>query len=186
MKVRRGPIPEKPNKVELRKIISGGQIGADIAALDAALEFSPMLETGGHMPCGFMTLSGKMEYYQQLYGVIDDSPCINGRPDYAARTYKNVQEADATLRLATDFFSNGERCTLDAIRYFKKPHLDIFMKDSWIIEGETQYRISPYETAHWIVKNHIQVLNIAGNASLTLEPLIYEYLIDVFNFLFWE
>jgi len=167
------------------RVISGGQIGADIAALRAAKEMG--LPTGGHMCKNFATLVGYKRGYGRIYGCIDDTDNFpDGRPDYKTRTWKNVQEADGTIRLATNFGSRGEICTLNAIRHYKKPSLDIYMEPSWQVSGNIEYRIPPREVATWVIVNNIKTLNVAGNANLSLEESIYSYLLRVFTFLSLE
>lgn len=168
----------QPNYNNLHKVISGAQIGADIAALRAAKKLG--LQTGGHMPEGFLTLLGRKPGYSWMYDCIDDAL------DYKSRTWKNVYEADATIRLANNFFTPGERCTLNAIRKYKKPSLDIYMEPIWYIDGDAQYQINPEETAEWIIDNNIKTLNVAGNADVALEEPIFNYLLQVFNIIVWE
>ena len=49
----------------LRKVISGGQTGADRAGLQAAK--SSGIKTGGYMPKGFLALDGNKVEFQYLY-----------------------------------------------------------------------------------------------------------------------
>jgi hypothetical protein len=168
-----------PNPTTLRKIISGGQIGADIAGLKVAKDFG--FKTGGHMPVGHITLVGRKPGYAWLYGLRDDCP------DYKTRTWKNVEDADATIRLAVDFNTRGEYCTLNAIRHYHKPSLDVFMEPEWYAgQGKYENQIPPEEVAYWIVSNGFQTVNIAGNAKEHLEISVYCYLQAVFNILLWE
>jgi hypothetical protein len=160
-----------PKELKLKRVTSGGQIGVDIAALKSAKKFG--LKTGGHIPQGFITLDGLKPGYGWQYGLLDD--CYN----YKERTWKNVHDADATLRIATDFTSRGEVCTLNAIRAYSKIHLDIF----W--EPSSSLFIDEEETAVWLISNQIQVLNIAGNANKELEERVQTYLTTVFNILRW-
>jgi hypothetical protein len=159
-----------PNDMALWKIISGGQQGVDIAALKAAKKFG--LVTGGSMPTGYLTLSGRKPGYGWQYRLRDDCP------DYKTRTWKNVASADATLRLATDFGTRGELCTLNAIRHYKKPSLDVYMEVPWILP--------PEDVACWILSNGFEVLNVAGNAYKWLELPAEAYLLQVLNVLRWE
>ena len=89
------------------KIISGGQIGADIAALRAAKRLG--LETGGWMPKGFRTKDGDHPEYAQEYGMMETQTY-----DYPRRTKLNVIEADCTLRLLR---------TLQLVESFVQPKL---------------------------------------------------------------
>ena len=146
----------------LRKVISGGQTGADQAGLRVGDEFG--MEMGGWMPKGFTTLDGPRPDLAEKYNLKE-----HDHPSYVPRTYRNAKTADGTIRLAGDFTSRGEKCTLNAIRQFKKPHIDVDLKDPR----------PPSEVADWIKENNIEVLNVAGNAETTFPgtgDLAEEYL----------
>lgn len=134
----------------LRKVISGGQTGADEAGLVVGKRFG--LATGGSIPKGFLTLKGNRPELGPMYGVEEDSS-----PDYAPRTYKNVQNSDGTVRLAGDFNSRGEICTKKAIDKCKKPHFDVDLSDPPPVD----------EFVSWLTTNNIGTLNVAGNAEQT-------------------
>lgn len=173
-------IPEPiPNPTTLRRVTSCGDVGSDIAGLRAAKEFG--FRTGGHMPKGFMTVVGPKPGYQWMYQLRDDCS------DFKESTWRNVEEADATIRLGTHFGDKDEYCTLKAIRHYCKPHLDINMEEVWYSgNGVWQEQIPPHEVAFWVVSNGIQVLNITGNVSNLLETPVYNYLQQVFNAMIWE
>ena len=84
----------------LRKVISGAQTGADRAALIAAKRFGFI--TGGHMPAGFLALDGTHPGFADLYGME-----TTASTEYPPRTRQNVQNSDATLRLAMNWSSPG-------------------------------------------------------------------------------
>ena len=134
----------------LKKVISGCQTGADIAGLEVAKEFG--IETGGTMPFGFKTLAGCKPEYKDMYGVT-----AHNSSSYVPRTRKNVKDSDATIRLAYNFNSRGELCTLKAIKDYKKPHFDVDLSDPPDISCVT----------NWISGLTIEVLNVAGNAEET-------------------
>jgi len=133
----------------LKKVISGGQRGADQGGLAAAKDMG--LLTGGWVPYGWVTQNGPMPQLAKL-------GCVEHKsPKYPPRTYANVKEADGTIRLANDFNSYGERCTLKAIGYYEKPYFDIDLADPPFI----------FDVTDWIDKHNIHVLNVAGNAGKT-------------------
>ena len=134
----------------MRKIISGGQTGADIAGLEVAKKFG--FETGGTMPFGYKTREGPKPEYRELYGVE-----MHHSSSYVPRTRKNVKDSDGTLRLAFDFESAGEICTQKAIDYHKKPSFDVDLSDP----------VDVSDVIHWMEENQIEILNIAGNAEST-------------------
>jgi hypothetical protein len=69
------------------KIISGGQTGVDIGALDAALQMN--------IPCGGSCPAGRVAED----GVIPDRYPLKelDTPDYSRRTHQNVIDSDATI-----------------------------------------------------------------------------------------
>jgi hypothetical protein len=151
----------------LKKIISGGQTGADIAGLVVAKRLG--IPTGGTMPKGFKTLRGPQPDYAVLFGIEEHSS-----QSYVPRTHKNVKDSDGTLRLAYNFGSAGEICTLNAINKYGKVHLDVHLAKPQDAK----------EVAKWILENKIETLNIAGNSEETA-PGTYEavkqYLTEVLN-----
>lgn len=149
--------------MKLRKIISGGQTGADRGALEAAKSLG--FETGGWMPAGFRALDGLHPEFAELYGMQETAAL-----DYPPRTYANVRESDATVRFAKNFGTAGERCTLAAIINYKKPYLDILTTSTAV----------PLSLAQWLHAKNVEVLNVAGNSEQT-SPGIGKY---VSEFLF--
>jgi len=71
----------------LSKIISGGQTGAHLAALDAAIELG--IPNGGWIPKGRKTEGGTLPDKYQLQGMPTAS--------YPARTERNIVDSDGTL-----------------------------------------------------------------------------------------
>ncbi len=153
--------------MNLKKVISGGQTGADQGGLQAAQLRG--LETGGHAPKGYWTLKGSNYDLRDIFNLEEHQ-----HPAYPPRTEANVKNSDATIRFAAKFNSAGERCTLRAIRSHKKPYLDIDIIDP----------ISPEEVGEWLEKNEVEVLNVAGNAEQThpgIQNFVMEFLLKVFN-----
>jgi hypothetical protein len=99
----------------LTKIISGGQTGADRAALEWAKSVG--LSTGGFMPRGFLAEDGNHPHFVDLYGIKEHSS-----PEYPPRTELNVQSADATL-LFGRLSSSGTRLTKNLCLRYNKPYL---------------------------------------------------------------
>lgn len=130
----------------LRKVISGGQTGADQAGLYVAGNRG--IEIGGWAPIGWRTSVGP-NLLLKLLGLKEH------KGGYKARTWENVKGSDGTIRLAVSFLSPGEKCTLNACRNHKKPHIDVDLLNPR----------QPKEVAQWIIKNRIKVLNVAGNAE---------------------
>ena len=138
----------------LKKIISGGQTGADIGGLIVAKKFG--LETGGWIPKGFKTQAGPRPDYAETYGLQEHTS-----ESYVPRTFANVRDSDATIRIAGDLESPGERCTLKAIEQYGRRHFDVDLIDAYPLEARA------IEAAAWIQKHQIVVLNVAGNSEST-------------------
>ena len=136
--------------LKLKKVISGLQTGADFAGLLVAKHFG--LETGGWMPKGFRNLEGNHPEYAALFGAKE-------HPDagYRGRTWANIRDSDATVRFAGNFSSPGEICTLNGIKKYGKPHFDVDLADP----------CSTAEFANLLIRNNVEVLNVAGNAEQT-------------------
>lgn len=102
----------------LRKIVSGGQTGADRAAWDVALERG--VEIGGWVPRGRLAEDGVIP---DRYGGLRET----GSPDPAVRTVMNVRDSDATLVVSHGPLSGGSLVTFrEAIRRGRPVlHLDL-------------------------------------------------------------
>ena len=136
------------------KVISGGQTGVDMAALRAAKGAG--ITTGGWAPRGFKTQSGPMLFLGDMYGLKE-----HASDTYKARTYSNVKDSDATLRIAYTFKSPGEICTLNAIHRFGRPHFDIQLPLS-------QPQVLVVDSiVKWLRINGVRVLNVTGNSEKT-------------------
>jgi len=131
----------------LKKVISGGQTGADEAGLYVAQSFK--IQTGGFAPKGWITKTGPNLMLRDVYGLTES---MGG---YKKRTWENVEHSDGTIRLAYSFNSPGEICTLNAINHFKKPCFDVDLNS----------QPEPIQCCEWIIMNDIKTLNIAGNTE---------------------
>lgn len=124
----------------LRKIISGGQTGADRGGLDAAIECC--VEIGGTAPYKYMTEDGS-DYSLKDLGLVECAVSA-----YTYRTQMNVKDSDGTV-LFMNVESSGSKKTIDYCLEFNKPI---------IINPE-----SPEYLAKWMRDECIFVLNVAGN-----------------------
>jgi len=166
--------------MKLRKVISGGQTGADQGGLKAAKEFG--LETGGTMPLGFLTENGEEPSLGEDYDLV--ALPVGGVDGYVARTHANVRNADATIRFASNFASPGERCTFKAINQYDKPYIDVAVDN----DGFPIWEIDklPQEVAAWLVEQDAEVLNVAGHRESRcpgIETIIKNFLLQVFGML---
>lgn len=133
----------------IKKIISGGQTGADIAGLQVAKQIG--LATGGYAPSGYWTENGTNYDLLELYGLEEFGD------NYKQRTERNVLESDGTL-LFVDRTSPGSVQTLNFCRKHRKPHL---------------IATTAEEIKKWLYDNRIIVLNVAGNRE-SVSPGINE------------
>src|SRR5580693_5777867 len=86
----------------LRKIISGGQTGADRAGLDFAIETG--LEHGGYVPRGRKAEDGRID---DRYNMVELSTT-----SYPARTRRNIEESDGTVIFSLErLLSGGSKLT---------------------------------------------------------------------------
>ena len=137
------------------KIISGFQMGADIAGIRVGLDLG--LETGGMMPNGFRTKWGSRPQYSK-YGAVEHPTSDS----YVPRTKWNVKNSDATIRFAYNHMSPGEVCTYKAIEQYGKPYFDVDLNA--IDSGLNLYFI---DVVTFLLDNNVGVLNVAGNCGAT-------------------
>lgn len=160
----------------LEQVISGGQIGADIAALKAAKQFG--IKTGGWAPKDFRTRDGNNPALGTVYGLNEHHSIL-----YPPRTDANVVMADGTIRFAHDFNSPGERCTFKALARWQQPFIDIELRGNSLTGWHCSDARAFWWAANWIVDNNIKILNVAGNADPSIESFVEEYLTDMFEHL---
>lgn len=139
--------------MHLRRIISGGQTGADQGALEAAKELG--IQTGGWAPKGYLTEYGSDPSLQN-FGLLEH---ISQR--YSDRTEMNVHVADVTVWFGNTN-SSGYYCTYKAAVKYKKPFLENPDAADFII---------------FLEKNDVNILNIAGNRESS-NPGIHNYVKD--------
>lgn len=152
----------------VEKVISGGQTGVDQAALYAAEDMG--IQTGGWMPKGFITQAGPRPEFAERFGMQEDAS-----PKYPPRTRLNVAGADGTLRIATNFNTAGEKCTLRAIKDFERPYFDL----------DINTPINFDELIEWVTQNNIKTLNVAGNSERS-SPGIFDKARFVVKNLIWN
>jgi len=146
----------------LKKIISGGQTGADRAALDVALKFN--IPHGGWIPKGRITEEGRLPDKYQLQEMPTKS--------YPARTEQNVIDSDGTLIFSRGEPTGGTVYTRKMVHKHKKHifHIDLNLATSFDAASLI---------LQWIDAHKIKTLNVAGPRA-SKDPEIYE---DVFKIL---
>jgi hypothetical protein len=139
------PEPFAREAMRLARIISGGQTGVDLAALDAALAAG--FPCGGWVPRGRFNEDGPID---PRYPVQEtDSQKL------ALRTEWNVRDSDATLILSRGALSGGSALTQRLAQRYAKPCLHIDL--AALSPDEAVSRISD-----WLEEIESAVLNVAG------------------------
>jgi hypothetical protein len=133
------------------KIISGGQTGADQAALAAAADLG--IPTGGFAPKLFWTEDGPAPWLAERYGLVE---CASKYP--AVRTRMNVEAADATVWV-------GKAPTPGSIATMRS----VGETDARRARTGTRCLVKcnpePAELREWVARHNIRVLNVAGNRA---------------------
>lgn len=139
----------------LKKIISGGQTGADRAALDIAIKFN--IEHGGWIPRGRKTETGPLPARYQLKETETE--------DYRQRTKNNIIDSHGTVIICRGKPTGGSKLTLDFAEKAGRPVCFIDL-----------LRMEEFEAAiivkSFILENDITIVNTAG-PRLSLQPGIY-------------
>jgi len=138
------------------KIISGGQTGADRAALDAAMELG--IPYGGWLPRGRKAEDGFVPKRYRLQEMAS--------PKYRDRTRKNILESDATLIISFGPLTGGSALTEALAIRHDRPCLHLDMEH--ITHGQA---IAALEL--WLKKFAVSTLNVAGPRA-SGEPRIYD------------
>lgn len=144
-----------PSKVT--KIISGGQTGADRAALDWAIDHH--FQYGGSIPFGRWAEDGRIaEKYKGLIELDSDDPAI--------RTEQNVLESDATLIVANGKLTGGTLFTWKVAGKHRRPVL-VAELHRFSLENAAD------KAREWLQLAGVSTLNVAG-ARASKDPAIYD------------
>jgi len=153
--------------VNFLKIISGGQTGADRAALDWAIDNG--IPHGGWCPAGRLAEDGAIHYKYNL----QETP----QADYMQRTERNVRDSDATVIFSIKAgLIGGSLATQKLADMHLKASLHLTSLQS-PVKNATQLR-------GFIRKHEVKVLNIAGpraSGEPELRPLVQTVLDELFK-----
>ena len=138
------------------RIISGGQTGADLAALDAAIELG--IPHGGYLPRGRRTERGPLPRRYRLQEL--------DRPDYRSRTEKNVLAADGTLIVSHGPLTGGSALTEALAIRHGRPLL-------WLDLDAMDEEQAAAALERWLREHRVRVLNVAGPRA-SHDERIYE------------
>lgn len=148
------------------KLISGGQTGADRAAIDLAIALG--IDYGRIIPKGRKTEEGLLDYKYDRMTELDTS-------SYAARTERNVLDADATLVFTLGITGPGTAMTLKTAKSHRKPclHIDLAHRsDEEAIERARE----------WLESIKPKVLNVAGSRESQAKGIyarVYDILLGI-------
>ena len=140
----------------IQKIVSGGQTGADQAALDVAIDFG--IPHGGWIPRGRLTEKGRLPDKYNLKEMPTSS--------YPARTEQNVVDSDATLIITHGKLTGGSALTKKLAEKHQRPclHIDLSTTAAFAAVKAINY---------WVNNHEIHTLNVAGS-SASKDSKIYE------------
>lgn len=144
----------------IQKLISGGQTGADRAALDWAI--ARHIPHGGWCPAGRKAEDGEIPACYAL----EELP----GGGYRQRTKANVRDSDATLivSIAAEL-AGGSRETARFAELLAKPNLHLHPAMDWETALES-----------WLQNNSIHILNVAGPRA-TREPDVAAFVWQVLD-----
>ncbi|HEX2474079.1 MAG TPA: putative molybdenum carrier protein, partial [Lacipirellulaceae bacterium] len=143
-------------------IVSGGQTGADRAALDFAIEHD--IPHGGWCPRGRPAEDGAIPPLYRL----QETPSRK----YSQRTEWNVRDSDATVVFSVaQNPAGGTALTLAVARRLAKPFLHLCRETSRVAESAARL-------LSFINENHVGRLNIAGPRA-SQEPDVAAFVRDV-------
>jgi hypothetical protein len=142
--------------MRLKRIISGGQTGADRAALDAAIVAG--LDHGGWAPNGLWAEDGPIA---ARYGLVETPSA-----DVAQRTEWNVRDADATLIVASGPLAGGTALAQQCAFKHGKPSRQFDPR------GASRDHLAA-DMARWLAPLDGDVLNVAGPRA-SQDPGLYD------------
>ena len=138
------------------KIISGGQTGADRAALDAAIDLH--IPHGGWVPLGRKAEDGKVPEKYQVQEIETES--------YSERTEQNIIDSDGTLILSHGQLMGNSALTARLAKKQSRPCLHIDL-------NKTNAFKAAQDINRWIQESGMKVLNVAGPRA-SEDPEIYD------------
>ena len=138
-------------------LVSGGQTGADRAAVDLAID--KKLKWGGWVPAGRRAEDGTID---SSYSSFKESSSSK----YADRTRLNVRDSDATVIFAHGELIGGTALTAQYATELGRPLLTVDLDAHRISEAASR-------TAGFIRENKVRILNVAGPRA-SEDPDVYE------------
>jgi hypothetical protein len=158
------------NPPELEKLISGGQTGADRAALDVGIRHG--FPHGGWCPKGRKAEDGRIGGQYRLV----ETPSAN----YLQRTEWNVRDTDGTVVFTLyKEPTGGSLRTINFARKHKKPCLHV----SAVFAGYTHPSL---KLQQFVAEHGIKRLNVAGSRE-SKEPGVWQFAYETIeDAFFWS
>ena len=147
----------------IQKIISGGQTGADRAALGFAIQHN--IPHGGWIPKGRKAEDGTLPEKYHL----QEMPT----GQYSKRTEQNILDSDGTLIVSHGLLTGGSVLTREWAKQHRKPWIHIDLET-------TPYHEAARMIREWVGRNGIKVMNVAG-ARGRKDPMIYQAMMDLLD-----
>jgi len=149
--------------VVLQKIVSGGQTGADRAALDWAIARG--IPHGGWCPKGRLAEDGAIPARYHL----TETP----NTDYAQRTEWNVRDSDGTVVFSVGrTLGGGSKQTVEFAEQYRKPCIHLSRE----LDGEG----AAARLREFLGRHAIEILNVAGPRQ-SQEPGVGGFVRTVFG-----
>ena len=146
----------------VKKIVSGGQTGADRAALDVAMKCG--VETGGWIPKGRWAEDGPISLdYGGLVETESSDPSV--------RTSLNVRDSDATLIVSHGALQGGSLLTLQEARQQGRSVLHIDLSVTPQVSATAQ-------VSDWLRGVDGSTLNVAGPRA-SEDAAIYRAVVEL-------
>jgi hypothetical protein len=157
---------ERGAPMSVQRIVSGGQTGADRAALDFAIAHG--IPHGGWCPRGRLAEDGALERCYELRETPDE--------EYPQRTEWNVRDSDGTVIFSiAPELSGGSKLTAELAAELAKPYLHV----SAVRDGAN----APVRLRAFVAEHHIRVLNVAGPRASN-EPAVARFVIETLEEVF--
>jgi hypothetical protein len=151
----------------LKKIISGGQPGVEIAALDAAIQFD--IPHAGWAYKGRKTEEGVLPEQYNVKGI--------DNPSYFERLEKNIIDSEGTVILTYGQLLIGLKGVRELAENLKKPCLHVEL-----MECTTNHAISSIRK--WMLNHEIEVVYFTGQKPVGGASKIYRDVIRIIEGIF--
>jgi hypothetical protein len=151
----------------IKRIISGGQNGADRAALDFAIKMN--LPHGGWLPKGRMAEDCPIPDRYNLKEM--------RTRNFPKRTERTIIDSDGTLIATHGKLTDGSKLTKQFAENQKKPYLHVDLNETSVFEAAEQI-------IEWVLEDRIGVLNVAGSRA-SKDPKIYKAVYELLETVYY-